>query len=289
MIRVVRGDEPVVLRSVREKHLSALRGLGRQPQSGDIDGYQVAGEHLWRRQRFKCCYCEQKIRLRYNDVEHYRPKGRAERGPGCSHTHGYWWLAYSWENLLFACPSCNRSSKSSRFPLAPGSVSLRAEEGAPGAESPLLIDPGSNENPVQHIEFVWEADTIGGPLYWWARPRNGSPLGAMTIDICGLNDPELRELRNDHVETIVKPQVKAIREAALREQPHKVLAELERALYMIAEDNPFVALTYDALRSLVPEKELVAKCAFHWPGPEGVPFSVVRGVAGYVRNERRAE
>lgn len=41
----------------------------------------------------KCAFCENKVE-RY-DIEHYRPKKT------------YHWLAYSWDNLLMACPTCN--------------------------------------------------------------------------------------------------------------------------------------------------------------------------------------
>ena len=51
----------------------------------------------------KCAYCETPVEQAV--VEHYRPK----RG-------GYYWLAYSWDNLLLACPKCNEF-KGDRFPL----------------------------------------------------------------------------------------------------------------------------------------------------------------------------
>ena len=38
-------------------------------------------------------------------VEHYRPKSF------------YYWLAFSWDNLLIACPTCNQNKKAN-FPLA---------------------------------------------------------------------------------------------------------------------------------------------------------------------------
>ncbi len=41
----------------------------------------------------KCAYCE--CRDRRLQVEHYRPKSV------------YYWLAYSWDNLLLACSACN--------------------------------------------------------------------------------------------------------------------------------------------------------------------------------------
>lgn len=51
----------------------------------------------------KCAYCET-----YDptiQVEHYRPK----RG-------GYYWLAFSWDNLISCCSRCN-SSKGNEFPI----------------------------------------------------------------------------------------------------------------------------------------------------------------------------
>ncbi len=50
----------------------------------------------------KCAYCETKNRQLA--VEHFRPKNY------------YYWLAYSWDNLLYCCPICN-SRKSNKFPI----------------------------------------------------------------------------------------------------------------------------------------------------------------------------
>lgn len=41
----------------------------------------------------KCAFCEQKVEQSH--IEHYRPK------------HIYYWLVYSWDNLLLACSTCN--------------------------------------------------------------------------------------------------------------------------------------------------------------------------------------
>lgn len=41
----------------------------------------------------KCAYCE--TRERRLQVEHFRPKSK------------YYWLAYSWDNLLLSCSACN--------------------------------------------------------------------------------------------------------------------------------------------------------------------------------------
>jgi uncharacterized protein (TIGR02646 family) len=42
----------------------------------------------------KCAFCEQ--RVEQSHVEHYRPKSV------------YYWLTYSWDNLLLACSTCNQ-------------------------------------------------------------------------------------------------------------------------------------------------------------------------------------
>ena len=42
----------------------------------------------------KCAYCENKVEQGH--VEHYRPKNH------------YPWLAYSWDNLIYGCPTCNQ-------------------------------------------------------------------------------------------------------------------------------------------------------------------------------------
>jgi len=50
----------------------------------------------------KCAYCEQKLLDAPKHIEHYRPKDT------------YYWLAYSWDNLLLCCGACN-SAKGKRF------------------------------------------------------------------------------------------------------------------------------------------------------------------------------
>lgn len=43
--------------------------------------------------KWKCAFCEQRIEQYH--IEHYRPKAT------------YYWLAFSWDNLLLSCPKCN--------------------------------------------------------------------------------------------------------------------------------------------------------------------------------------
>jgi len=269
MIRVERCPEPDKLIAIRSAKLIALRALGRDPRSDEIDGYRVVAEDIWRSQHYKCCYCEAKIPVGYSDVEHYRPKAAADRRPGCTNTHGYWWLAYSWSNLLFACPACNRSYKNALFPLQAGCESLTPEAQPPGNESPLLIDPSSTINPVEHIEFVYQSiDRTSTVRNWWARPRNGSQRGNSTIEVCGLNRAELRELREDHYETVVIPHACEINAAIADANVVDLQRALSRAVELFKPRNVYVGLTYDALRFLVSDASLRTLIGVGWPNPD---------------------
>ena len=67
----------------------------------------------------KCCFCEGKSNaFAPGDVEHYRPKGAVRQAENSIVLlPGYFWLAYSWENLYWCCQICNRSNKRDFSPL----------------------------------------------------------------------------------------------------------------------------------------------------------------------------
>ena len=85
-------------------------------------------------QNGKCGHCEVKLTESTGDVEHYRPKDavwsllspgreledlvnvRGRRYRKTCHS-GYWWLTYSWDNCLVACPTCNQKWKNALFPI----------------------------------------------------------------------------------------------------------------------------------------------------------------------------
>lgn len=279
MIPIQRGPEPPALAIARARELVELRRLARRlrrpPVSEEITGYQVAGEALWKAQHHKCCYCEQKIKKGRNDVEHYRPKARADRAPGCPDDHGYWWLAFTWENLLFSCPACNESAKRCLFPLMRGDTALAAEEAPPGKERPLLIDPAGPIHPVKHICFEHRLSTgtdpagLRGTMQWFARPRGRTAWGTWTIRVCRLNEPELLELRHDHVDQWVRPRADDLNAAIVRGDAVQVRREWHRARGMLTPRSEFAALSYDALRHFVSDAKL-APWNLSWPEPEQV-------------------
>lgn len=280
MILVQRGTEPEALRRERLARLPELRRIAktRQPTSKEITGYKdPAAGPLWRGQRFKCCYCEAQVPEGYNDVEHYRPKGRAVRLPGSTDVHGYWWLAFTWQNLLFACPGCNRSRKKDQFPLAAGSVALVASQRPPGREQPLLIDPAA-ESAVLHIQFVFtrvlpsttppDDAPLGWELrkHWWPRARNGSVQGDRTIRVCGLDTGEHCELYDLHIKDHVRPIADRLNAAMKRTDAAAVAAAHADALRLLQPSKPYVALSYDALQNpAVVEQADLARWKLQWP------------------------
>jgi hypothetical protein len=153
----------------------------------------------------------------HGDVEHFRPK---------SH---YWWLAYCYDNYVFACQLCNQSFKGDEFPVnkprlvAPAlsanptpaelaAVSpdpldqvvvdafvadcLREEAGIP---DPYVVDP-------EHL-FSWKADDTLREVE--IRARAGAPGAKRAFNavdsFLGLNRPELKALRYQtfHVLTVL--------------------------------------------------------------------------------------
>lgn len=250
MIRITRGAEPKQLEDVRARELPKLKQLAkaRPITSHDIEGYQCVAEVLRARQHFKCCYCEAVLSAKYNDVEHFRPKAEANRKPGASATHGYWWLAFHWENLLFACPTCNRSAKNSAFPLAPGSVILAEGQDPPGQELPLLLDPAGQESASEHIRF--ERSTNNGTETWWPIPHQGSQRGEYSIHCFGIGRHDLQELRLRHLPRI-QQQVEDLNAALRRDDPEQVQKHFERTLALLEPQSDYVLFTWCVVQKLV--------------------------------------
>jgi hypothetical protein len=93
---------------------------------------------------------------------------------------GFSWLAYDWSNLFFCRQLCNQRFKRNLFPLRRPKRRARSHRGFLNREEPLLLDPAAAD-PEAHISFQREL----------AVPINSSVEGQETIDIMGLNRPEL--------------------------------------------------------------------------------------------------
>jgi hypothetical protein len=97
----------------------AFRGPGRIAKSLELIQARAAGtlefnSNVWKAAKpqlklevgGKCAYCESPTdTVAHGDVEHYRPKSK------------YWWLAYCYDNYLYACQICNQVHKGDEFPV----------------------------------------------------------------------------------------------------------------------------------------------------------------------------
>jgi len=146
------------------------------------DRYRVASVQKSLRDIYnlKCGYCEKGLLDASKPIEHYRPK----RG-------GYYWLAYSWDNLLLSCTECN-SAKGDKFPLKKTKVNYANEEFKDihtlskvydKIEEPYLINP-ENENIMDKLRF----DKKGQIFSDDERVKK-------TIEICSLDRKSLSQLR----------------------------------------------------------------------------------------------
>ena len=96
----------------------------------------------------KCAYCEKDISDEPQSIEHYRPKD------------SYYWLAYSWDNLLLCCTRCN-SKKREYFETINDKVIYKSEKFEEihhfGTmydllEQPMIINP-EKDDVIKDIKF----------------------------------------------------------------------------------------------------------------------------------------
>lgn len=123
----------------------------------------------------KCCYCETPLDAN-SEVEHWRPKSK------------YYWLAYSWDNLLYSCSFCNKK-KLHQFPLADPAARATHHGMSIDDETPEILKPDGGKDPRDHIEFHGD------------RPEGRTPLGRKTIEVLGLDSPK-HGLRSRHLAKI---------------------------------------------------------------------------------------
>ena len=253
MVTLDRGKEPVQLKRIRSAELRRVGDLAKvkDPSGAEISDryrHQAVLNALYSRQHRKCCFCEFYETSSYNDIEHYRPKARVRHSQAQPERLGYWWLAWTWSNLMFACADCNRSFKKTWFPLEDLSIPLKPMQKPPGHEKPLLINP-FEENPIDYIQFV----PVGMQNRWIAQARDGHPKGVCTIDTVGLNRNNLLDFYQKHIERYFEPRCLTIKAALLGKNP-AVIAETWRSetRHLLDLRLPFVGLSYDLLEASFP-------------------------------------
>ena len=136
---------------------------------------------------FKCAYCEDSLLNSPKHIEHYRPKDI------------YYWLAYSWDNLLLCCGSCN-SSKSANFETNKSKVIYTNEsyenihnlsDDYNKLEEPMFINP-EKEDVINNLFFDKNSQIL-----------SDNERVNYTIETCNLNREELRKLREEILENFI--------------------------------------------------------------------------------------
>ncbi|MBV8756318.1 MAG: hypothetical protein JO257_03520 [Deltaproteobacteria bacterium] len=235
MIRIRRPStvpNPLVTngRQRRDEHI-ADHATGKTDFTFDRDVYGHADVKIALRtaQHDKCAFCESKVsHVAFGDVEHFRPKAAFRRQHGEALTSpAYFWLAYDWTNLLFACEPCNRRHKGNLFPLVDETARARSAADDVTRENPVFIDPAS-EDPTVHIGFREE----------FAYAIGGSVRADATVHALGLDRPELVERRRERLQAIRLLRLAARTLKRKRDQASKALArEIETELTHATDDS----------------------------------------------------
>lgn len=174
----------------------------------------------------KCAYCERAIEKGTREVEHYRPKG----GVNDPAHPGYWWLAFSWTNLLPTCGPCNKGlkqhlvtvdmtvqdveelqaqpashlmGKANQFPV--GGIRLAAKSEDHAIEQPWLLDPTRCE-PGNHLRWSHASDF--SILVPHADTGVPSVEGEETIRCLALNRSGLVEARTKQLNILRAQRVR---------------------------------------------------------------------------------
>ncbi len=190
----------------------------------------------------KCAFCEQQIAVcidtELNDcsstVEHYRPKSI------------YYWLAYSWDNLLWCCHRCNQN-KSNSFKVESKRVehNVKFKDNIHSSatiyhsiENPKIIHP-ELESILNKLSFV---DGI---------IDSSDSRVKYTIQTCELDRDDLNEKRLAILENFVTEAKKRNR---LNKSYNDILDNLKKDF--MSEKSEFRALKYWMLRN---HKSLIEK------------------------------
>ena len=134
----------------------------------------------------KCAFCEQRVEQAH--IEHYRPKST------------YFWLAYSWDNLLLACPDCNQA-KSNHFLIENEIVALYPSDLADihvlaskynQLEQPKLIHPE-----LEEVSSFIVFDEHG-------HISSDNERVNYTINTCKIDRTELNDMRKKILDDLIR-------------------------------------------------------------------------------------
>jgi len=228
-------DVPSILSSKNRQ--SAFEGnVASQSYSDAKNLYKVGSvqKKLNELYHLKCGYCEKTLLDSPKHIEHYRPKKI------------YYWLAYSWDNLLLSCGECN-SAKGDRFAVEDERVIYDGEAfenihhlgiGYDELENPKIINP-EKEDILKDLRFDKQ-----GFVY------TNNPQVQHTIDACNLGREALSRLR----ESIVVDFVEEMEAHYLYYQEKKDISRfiptVKQFLNNCTPQHPFYAFRYFVVQNV---------------------------------------
>jgi uncharacterized protein (TIGR02646 family) len=170
MINVERSAEPLVLRRRKEtwdRSLCAATTPQQKKRATSKYQHEQIKKALVQMFHGKCGYCESKINhIDYGHIEHFRPKSVPQ----------FMHLVFEWKNMFLACAVCNGPAyKGDRFP--------GVDVGGPP------VNP-CDDIPHEHLDFVFDrVAKLASVVYKTER-------GRVTVELFGLNRPDLRAYRS---------------------------------------------------------------------------------------------
>lgn len=186
----------------------------------------------------KCAYCEDHAEQTH--VDHYRPK------------KDYYWLAYSWDNLICSCPTCNQF-KTNEFKIlgkklvSPkttddlSNINILSSQEYDRQEKPMLLNP---ERDVLEDVFLFDME---------GHIKGNKNLRAdYTIETCHLDRKELVDARRKLVDDYRNAVEAELINAATIGEQRNAIEVLTRDFQRKANDitNTFIAYRNAALEWL---------------------------------------
>lgn len=179
-------------------------------------------------QHEKCAYCEDRLRERAGEVDHVRPKD------------SYWWLAFSLDNLVAACRSCN-NAKGNKFQLVRGAHLTPRQSPATTPEFPLLVDP-TQDDPDLHLTYLFEFGA------WRIAPL--TDRGSWTIRELELDRDSFRIETNRYINDAVRPRAVAYFEALAAGDQQAAVKEIRAMRGLAPPDQPWTQLLRTVLAAV---------------------------------------
>lgn len=185
--------------------------------------------------RRKCAYCEKSLKDADRHVEHYRPK------------EPYFWLAFSWDNLLIACKKCNELKSNHFREYLAGTALNYSNETLETAQSqakaynaieqPLILNPEQETEESLQKHFTFDLAT--------AEFIALSPQMKVTIEVCQLNRKELVEKRKEKLTRLkdhLGEDIYAFQKSdQQKERGQAILSTIKKFKQEISEETSFIA------------------------------------------------